>query len=97
MSNFPDLSMDVYSGTIKAMHERYSESDIKLMRDYEVFLDYRTVTQARMTSMKQEDARKMAEELNELLENEILYRMNRWRSQARQAADDLWLRLTSYK
>lgn len=94
--SFPDLSMDVYSGTIKAMYERYSESDIKLMRDYEIFLDYRTVTQARMTSM-QEDARKMAEELNELLENEILYRMNRWRSQARQAADDLWLRLTSYK
>lgn len=97
MPNFPDLSMDVYSGTIKAMYERYSESDIRLMRDYEVFLDYRTVTQARMTSMKQEDARKMAEELNELLENEILYRMNRWRVQARQAADDLFLRLTSYK
>ena len=89
-------TMDVYSDTIRALYRRYSDTDYTTFHDWEILLDYRTVTQARMTDMS-DDAKQMAKELDSVLENEISERMNRWRVQAQSMTTEFYNKLTSYK
>lgn len=89
-------TMDVYSDTIRAIYRRYSDDDYTLFLDWEILLDYRTVTQARMTDMS-DDAKQMADQLDKVLEEEISSRMNRWRVQAKAMTTRFYNELTSYQ
>ncbi|MBO7211920.1 MAG: hypothetical protein J6V44_13100 [Methanobrevibacter sp.] len=80
------FDMDVYSDCICSLYKKYKEGDIKSIFDWDIQLDYKIVCQASMTEMK-EDAAKMAKELLGILEEEILYRMGRYRIQASCAAN----------
>ena len=80
------FDMDVYSDCIRSLYKKYKEGDIESRFDWDIQIDYKTVCQASMTPMK-EDAKKMAKELLSILEEEILYRMDRYRQQARCATN----------
>ena len=80
------FNMDVYSDCIRSLYKKYKEGDIESRFDWDIQIDYKIVCQASMTAMK-EDANKMAKELLNILEEEILYRMGRYRQQARCAAN----------
>ena len=80
------FDIDVYSDCIRSLYKKYKEGDIKSRFDWDIQLDYKIVCQASMTAMK-EDADKMAKELMNILEEEVLYRMGRYRTQASCAAN----------
>ena len=86
---------DIYSATIRCMYNRYKEEDISKMYDRTVCLDFEIVNNAVMTPME-DDARKMAKELQECLREEILYRMGRFRLQASMASEALYQRLLEF-
>lgn len=77
--------------SIKDIRKKSPES----FYDHEILFDYRWVAQA-LTHAIDDDAKVMAKELDVLLTDEISYRMNRWRSQADQAANDIRNRLMGY-
>lgn len=80
------FDMDIYSDCIRSLYKKYKEGDIKSRFDWDIQIDYKIVCQASMTPMK-EDVKKMAKELLFILEEEILYRMGRYRIQASCAAN----------
>ena len=86
---------DIYSDTVRAIYDRLQRNDITTCRDFDVMLDYRTVVQASMTYLD-DDARKKVSELEKCLEEEISYRMSKWRVQAQCASQEVYDRLTSY-
>ena len=90
-----DLSIDVYSGSIRCMYERYLQENVRNVCDATLLMDYRLVAQA-LTHALADDAKKMADQLDFVLEYEVSYRMNKWRIQADQAANDIRDRLMSY-
>lgn len=93
--SFPDLSIDVYSGGVRAMFERYTRENVCSVRDSTLLMDYRFICQA-LTHALADDAEEMAHKLDAVLEDEVSYRMNRWRIQADQAANDIRSRLMGY-
>ena len=93
--SFPNLSIDVYSGGVRAMYERYTEQNVRNVRDSTLLMDYRFICQA-LTHALAEDAKEMAHKLDAVLEYEVSYRMNKWRVQADQAANDIRDRLMGY-
>lgn len=95
MSNFPNLSIDVYSGGVRAMFERYTRENVRNVRDCMLLMDYRFICQA-LTHALADDAKEMAHKLDAVLEYEVSYRMNKWRVQADQAANDIRDRLMGY-
>jgi len=90
-----DLSIDVYSGSIRCMYERYLQENVRNVCDATLLMDYRLVAQA-LTHALADDAKKMADQLDFVLEYEVSYRMNRWRVQAQNAADALYDQLTNF-
>lgn len=93
--SFPNLSIDVYSGSVRAMFERYTRENVRNVRDSVLLMDYRLICQA-LTHALADDAKEMANKLDAVLEYEISYRMNRWRIQADQAANDIRDHLMGY-
>jgi len=86
------FDMDIYSDCIRSLYKKYKEGDIKSKLDWDIQLDYKIVCQASMTAMK-EDANRMAKELMDILEEEVLYRMGRYRLQARCATNFVYTSL----
>ena len=69
--------MDIYSDRIIELYKKYSENKaVIFVYDSDLLLDYLSVIQARMTYLT-EDARYKANELADLIQSEILYRMRR--------------------
>jgi hypothetical protein len=85
--------IDVYSGSIISMYERYKRSDINEMTDNGLLIDYSTVQQAQSHALNPE-ASSVVKELSEFLESEILYRMSKWRSQATEFSARIFNALT---
>jgi hypothetical protein len=88
-------TIDVFYDPIRAIYKRYQEKSLESFYDYDILLDYRCVSQA-LAHAIDDDAKAMAKELDVLLTDEIRYRMNRWRIQADQAANDIRNRLMGY-
>lgn len=86
---------DVYSDTIRGIYNRYKQNGISESRDSEILLDYEIVNTAIMTYIS-DDARYMAKELREYLKDEILYRMGRYRRQAKVASEKLYATLLDF-
>jgi hypothetical protein len=85
----------MYEAAIKGLYEKYTTEDISKAYDDFLLIDYRTVSQARMVPMSS-DVEKMRDELEDILETEILTRMNRWRVQAERFTLDVFDRLTTF-
>lgn len=85
--------LDVYSGSIISMYERYKISDINKVRDQELLMDYSVVQQA-MSHALNPESESVVKELSEVLEEEVLYRMGKWRSQATEFSARIFNTLT---
>lgn len=85
--------LDVYSGSIISMYERYKKSDIDKVRDQELLMDYSVVQQAQSHALNPE-ASSVVRELSEFLESEVLYRMGKWRAQATEFSARIFNTLT---
>jgi hypothetical protein len=88
-------TLDFFSDAIRSIYKKYKEEPLESLCDFEVLANYRLVAQA-LTHAIDDDAKVMAKELDVLLTDEISYRMNRWRIQADQAANDIRDRLMGY-
>ena len=86
---------DVYSDSIRCIYNRYKQNGISESRDSEILLDYEIVNNAIMTNITN-DATYMAKELQEYLKDEILYRMGRYRRQAKVASEKLYSTLLDF-
>lgn len=93
--SFPDLYIDVYSGSVRGMFERYTEENVRNVRDSILLMDYRFICQA-LTHALADDAKEMANKLDAVLEYEVSYRMNKWRVQAQNATNAFYEQLTSF-
>ena len=87
------MFVDVYSGSIISMYEKYKKLDINKLRDQELLMDYSVVQQALSHALNPE-ASSVVKELSEVLEEEILYRMGKWRSQATEFSARIFNTLT---
>lgn len=87
------MTFDAYSAAIRCIYNRYSERDLNSLYDWELLGDYKTVEQGISTNIT-DDARAMAEELEDLLEAEIKRRMSKWCRIANRAATELYDMLT---
>lgn len=85
----------MYEAAIRDMYKKYTTEDIRKVCDDFLLMDYRTVSQARMVPMSGDDE-KMRDTLKNILETEILTRMNRWRVQAERFTLDVFDRLTTF-
>lgn len=87
--------MDMYSDCICEIYRKYSGNNIiNTIYDSELLLDYVSVIQARMTYLT-EDARYNANELADLIQSEILHRMELCRQQARSFSDNVYDMITN--
>ena len=87
--------IDLYSDCIRAMYKRYHDNKIiDTVFDGSLLLDFEVVSQAR-TKYLAEDAKNMADELADILKDEVLYRMGLWRQQARSFSDNVYDMITN--
>lgn len=87
--------MDMYSDCIREIYRKYSENKIiDTVYDSDLLLDYVSVIQARMTYLT-DDARYKANELADLIQSEILHRMELCRQQARSFSDNVYDMITN--
>lgn len=92
-----DYSMiiDVYSDSVCFIYER-TKKDVSSFSDGDLLLSYRLIAQARTHALS-DNAKKVVEELDMILETEVLSRMGRWRVQANNFAQDVYDKITSYR
>ena len=84
---------DMYSKTILAFDKKYGDRDIKSIPDADLLLDFEIVCDAKMTYLSDENARGIVKSLSEMLREEVLYRMGRYRKQAEVFSDLIYNKL----
>ncbi len=84
---------DMYSDTILAFDKKYGDRDIKSIPDSDLLLDFEIVCNAMMTNLSNENARSIIKSLSEMLREEILNRMGRYRRQAEVFSDLIYNKL----
>lgn len=89
------MIIDVYFDAVCSIYER-TKKDVSSFSDADLLLNYRLIAQAR-THVMSDDAKKVVEELDMILETEVLSRMGRWRVQANNFAQDIYDKITSYR
>lgn len=90
-----DYSMiiDVYSDSVCSIYER-TKKDVESFSDAELLLNYRLIAQARTHALS-DNAKKVVEELDMILETEVLSRMGRWSVQANNFAQVIYDKITA--
>lgn len=86
------MNIDVYSDSVCSIYEK-TKKDVSSFSDADLLLNYRIIAQARSHSLS-DDAKKVVEELDMIIENEVLSRMGRWRVQAHNFAQDIYDKIT---
>lgn len=89
------MNIDVYSDAVCSIYER-TKKDVSSFSDADLLLNYRLVAQAKTHALS-DDAKKVIEELDMIIENEVLSRMGRWRVQANNLAQDIYDKITAYR
>ena len=89
------MNIDVYSDSVCSIYEK-TKKDVSSFSDADLLLNYRIIAQARSHALS-DDAEKVVEELDMIIENEVLSRMGRWRVQANNFAQDVYDKITSYR
>lgn len=89
------MNIDVYSGSVCSIYER-TKKDVSSFSDAQLLLNYRVIAQARSHALS-DDAKKVVEELDMILETEVLSRMGRWNVQAHNFAQEIYDKITAYR
>lgn len=89
------MIIDVYSDSVCSIYER-TKKDVESFSDAELLLNYRIIAQASSHALS-DDAEKVIEELDMILEDEVISRMGRWRVQANNFAQDIYDKITAYR
>ncbi len=89
------MIIDVYSDGVCSIYER-TKKDVSSFSDADLLLNYRLIAQARTHALS-DDAKKVIDEIDMILENEVLSRMGRWHVQANSFAQDIYCKITSYR
>lgn len=89
------MIIDVYSGSVCSIYEK-TKKDVCSFSDADLLLNYRLIAQARTHALS-DDAKKVIEELDMILEDEVISRMGRWRVQANNFAQDIYDKITAYR
>lgn len=87
------MIIDVYSDSVCSIYER-TKKDVESFSDAELLLNYRIIAQASSHALS-DDAKKVVEELDMILENEVLSRMSRWSVQANNFAQEIYDKITA--
>jgi len=88
------MMLDLYSDCIRAMYKRYSENNIiATVHDSILISDYEDVVLAQSHYIA-DDAKQMADELYDVLKDEVLYRMGLWKQQAKSFSDNVYDMIT---
>lgn len=83
----------MYSDTILAFDKKYGDTDIKSISDSDLLLDFEIVCNAMMTNLSNENARGIIKSLSEVLREEVLNRMSRYKRQAEVFSDLIYNKL----
>ena len=87
------MNIDVYSDSVCSIYEK-TKKDVSSFSDADLLLSYRLIAQARSHALS-DDAEKVVEELDMILETEILSRMGRWNVQAHNFAQEIYDKITA--
>lgn len=86
------MNIDVYSDSVCSIYEK-TKKDVSSFSDADLLLSYRLIAQARSHALS-DDAEKVVEELDMILETEVLSRMGRWRVQAHNFTQEIYDKIT---
>lgn len=89
------MIIDVYSDSVCFIYER-AKKDVSSFSDGDLLLSYRLIAQARTHALS-DNAKKVVEELDMILETEVLSRMGRWNVQANNFAQEIYDKITAYR
>lgn len=86
------MNIDVYSDSVCSIYEK-TKKDVSSFSDADLLLNYRIIAQARSHALS-DDAEKVVEELDMIIETEVLSRMGRWDVQAHNFVQDIYDKIT---